>query len=309
GSAWARYINLLDTFRMPLFFFASGLVSAKLLTQTFREIWWKRVSFFLYLYVVWAVVRTVYGHFVHPPTIDPDWRRVLLIFVQPHDSLWFLYALALFSVAVWVVRKAPAWAVVSLAGVVSFAVSSGFTPLTHVAWVKTASYVVFFVLGIYLRRLTLDAASRLHLLPALIIVAGYVVVAYLRTRGWAVDTPGSRLLIGAFGVAAGVAVSVWLAKWKAFDWVAYLGRNTLPIYLVHFFPILAISVAVAALPRLQGPGVALIVPAVAAVSIGLSLLAYRVLRGVPGVFDTPWDKARLAGRDTKATSSQTSTTP
>ncbi|MGX9348907.1 acyltransferase family protein, partial [Microbacterium sp. KNMS] len=26
GSAWARYINLLDTFRMPLFFFASGLV-------------------------------------------------------------------------------------------------------------------------------------------------------------------------------------------------------------------------------------------------------------------------------------------
>jgi hypothetical protein len=76
-------------------------------------------------------------------------------------------------------------------------------------------------------------------------------------------------------------------RWPAI--LSWLGRRTLPIYLLHFWMILrlvsVLLVAAVAVP----PAIGLILPpVVTAVAIALSLGVYAVSRRVPGLWDVPW---------------------
>lgn len=282
---------MLETFRMPLFFFAAGVLAAKILTQSFAQLWRVRLSLFLYLYVLWSVVRWVFFQFV-PTTLGPEvsnpgsWRELLTIFIWPSSSLWFIYALAIFSTFIWVTRNLPHWVPIALSAVVSLAFTSGWVSTGNDSWDRMGMYVVFFVGAVFVRKITMQFADGLTVWRALGVIAVYLVgvAAFVTVLPHA---PGARLIVSALGVLAGVALATLLVRTgRWFAWVSYLGTRTLPIYLVHYMPVAGIAALLAtiATPPMGG---SVAVPILAAIAICISLLVYAALGRVHGVFDLP----------------------
>ncbi|HXV92629.1 MAG TPA: acyltransferase family protein, partial [Pseudonocardia sp.] len=98
----------LASLRMPLFFLASGLFAAGPLAAPWRTLLHRRVAFFLYLYALWTLIRFVFFSVV-PQTVNPDETSSLavlaLALVVPGPGMWFLYALAVFSVLGKLMRR------------------------------------------------------------------------------------------------------------------------------------------------------------------------------------------------------------
>lgn len=295
---WRSISDTVDTFRMPLFFFASGLVSVKLLTQPIGTILVRRVAFFVYLYALWFVLRTWYAQYVHTPEKRSWWGEVERMFTHPHSSLWFLYALAIFAIFTWATRRLPAWVPVLVSLGVSLAFSLGMIDFIPQSWTKTGMYAFFFFAGVHLRELALMFGSRVST-PAgaslLILYAGGA-IAWSYTSMPSI--PGARIALACVAVAAGIALSARLANYRAFDWLAYLGRNTLPIYLLHVPIIVTVTAALisgeASIPR---PWVALVVPAMTIAAIALSIGAYWLTRRIPGIYDAPWNRTTSRKRE------------
>ena len=288
---WESVMQSLETFRMPLFFFAAGLFSAKILRQTFAELWHRRIALFLYLYVLWSVIRWVFFQpvpFALTGNDPSDWRELATIFVWPSGGLWFLYALMIYSLFVWCCRRLPPWVPLGVSIAVSLLFSSRIFDIDNDAWIKVGSYGAFFVIAVYAKDRTLAAAERLSTVTAigLVVLYGVLAAAYqvLDLR----EVFGARFLVSVGGVAAGVALSVLLVRLGRFQWLSWLGQHTLPIYLVHYLPIAAVAALLVAtgvtLPGILG---AVAVPALAAAAIAVSLLIDRLLRNVHGVFDLP----------------------
>lgn len=297
---WPRLMPMLETFRMPLFFFAAGILAAKILAQSFAQLWRVRLSLFLYLYVLWSVVRWVFFQFV-PTTLGPDvsnpgsWRELATIFIWPSSSLWFIYALAIFSTYIWVTRNLPHWVPISLSALSSLAFTSGWISTGNDSWDRMGMYVFFFVGAVFARKITMQFADRLTVWRAFGAIAVYLVgvAAFVTVLG---HTPGARLVVSTLGVIAGIALATLLVRaGRWFAWVNYLGTKTLPIYLVHYMPVAGIAALLATLttPPL---GASVAVPILAAIAICISLLVYAALRRVPGVFDLPKFSRRTSAK-------------
>lgn len=304
-GGWLTFMKVLETFRMPLFFFAAGIFSAKILTQSFRDLWQRRLLLFVYLYVLWSLIRFVY--FLVCPWVlvnsNPgNWQEFVVFPVLPGGGLWFLYALALFSLFVWVFRKVWWWFPVGISVVVSVLVGSGVVPVDNASWLKTGTYMAFFVGSVYLRDATLRFAAWLPAWLAIILVASYAVAG---PAFWVLDPlhtiPGVRFVVSVIGVAAGVAVSVVLARIRSVRLLPYLGTQTLPIYLVHYFVIATFAAGLAVTGTTFSGLTALVaVPALAAGAIAISLIIARFCRPVRGVFDLPGWLSPRASRNLPA---------
>lgn len=294
AGLWEPLVLMLETFRMPAFFFVSGLVSASVLTRPSRTIWIHRIAFFAYLYVLWAVLQTVILAATNGGLTSKMWLELSGLLVRPHDSLWFLYALVVFTAFVWAMRTTPAWVPLATSFAVSILFLSNLVltgPVTFIPmpWMKLGSYTFFFVVGVYMRSWVLDHAARVGALSAVALIGAYVVIA----PAWYVtpvrDLAITRGLVSVLGVAAGLALAVLLARARGFRWLEHLGRNTLPIYVLHLLVIVPTVRVLEAAGYMAGRVEALaLAPLLAAVSIVVSLAAYRALRRVPGLFTAPW---------------------
>lgn len=301
---WPGIIYSLETLRMPLFFFAAGLFAAKILTQTFAQLWAKRLSLFLYLYALWSVIRWAFFQFVPfvlPGSDASDWRELAGAFVWPAGGLWFIYALVIYSAFVWITRGLPAWAPIGASIAVSVVFSSGLVSIPNDAWMKVGSYAAFFVVAVHVKSWALTLASRITPAIALALLGIYAALAVAYQVLDLRDIAGLRLVVSIAGVAAGVGLATQLARVRGLSWLSWLGRNTLPIYLVHYLPIAgAAAVLVAADISVPGAVGAVAVPALAALAILLSLLVEKLLSRARGVFDLPGPLPRRVSADVGA---------
>lgn len=289
---WETLNAPLETFRMPLFFFTAGLFAAATLGLPFRRLMNGRVNRLLWLYALWTFLLTLLFR-VFP--VDP--RAYLessnpltwwvFSFVRPNDCTWFVYALAIYFLLGWLIRTIPPVVQLGLAGVLSLA--AGLLAPWGATTQKTATYFVFFLLAVHLGPAVRRAAPAVRWPATLALLGGYAAAAVVATGLHVVDLPGVRLALGLVAAPAGCALAVVLSRhrWPAI--LSWLGRRTLPIYLLHFSIILrlvsVLLVAAVAVP----PAIGLILPpVVTAVAIALSLGVYAVSRRVPGLWDVPW---------------------
>ncbi|WIM72207.1 acyltransferase family protein [Corynebacterium suedekumii] len=109
----AQINRILDPLRMPLFFLVSGFFSAKVFRFSFADLFQRRLWFFLVPYLVWGPVELwlkfrEYHMFDHSP------MPALSVYVDQltvgKSMYWFLYALVVFNVILWLTRKLPTWA-------------------------------------------------------------------------------------------------------------------------------------------------------------------------------------------------------
>jgi uncharacterized membrane protein YcfT len=294
AGRWEVVTAALDTLRMPLFFLASGLFAQKILHQSFSQLARKRLLLFIYLYVLWSAVRLAVFQFgtwtLHGDA--GDWREFVLAFVWPSGGLWFLYGLTIYSILVWATRKLPVAAVLAGSALVSLVFTCDLVNTGNVGWDKIGSYIFWFMLAVHVGpaiNAAVISARRWQLAAVLAIyIAALVLVS-------AFELPGERFTnapVSILAVSAGVGLSYTLSKWKAAGFLHRLGRVTLPVYLVHYFPIalfagwIFTNDAVRASIAPLNPVMPLLLSAAA---IAISLLVWWLLRRIPGIYTLPVD--------------------
>lgn len=281
---------LLDTFRMPLFFFMSGILGARAVTLSFPALFRRRLLLLLYLYVVWVVLQQLYIA-VMPP-VSPLGRLgglegIVELFVIPNANLWFIYALPLFFTAAWLSRTWPAVVPLILSAALAVAFGSGLLH-TGTAWDKMGKYLFFFLLALRAGAWVRTLAQRARWWQVGVVVVVYAACVAAAVKFELLHAPGVLLVLSAFAVVVGIELAVVLSRMAWFDWLAALGSRTLQIYLVHTFPMIAFAGLVVALGWVSPVWLAAILPLLlCAAAILIALLVHRLLRAVPGVFTFP----------------------
>jgi uncharacterized membrane protein YcfT len=269
----------LASLRMPLFFLASGLFVAGPLAAPWRTLLHKRVAFFLWLYLLWTLIRFTFFATLVPPGIDPDDSanplNVILALLLPGPSMWFLYALALFSVIGKLLRRVPVAVQLAASGVLSALAGAGLLEFDS-RWTYMSRFLFFFLLGWHAKQLIERLARASSLLKvaaaavACIAAAGGAVVLDVRT------VPGVAWALNCVAVVFGVLFAAWISRYVIGRPLVALGRRTLPIYLTHMLWLAAI---VAGIRHLDFPSVvAYALPVVITIAlVGLSLMTHRLL--------------------------------
>ncbi|WZH54481.1 MAG: acyltransferase [Nocardioides alkalitolerans] len=242
AGEWLWITNGLATMRMPLFFTAAGLFAVKWVLsdrRSWREMVNAKVLLFLWVYVLWVVLR--YLWFVPLPSSDETPApAVLLSRLWLPDGGWFIYVLALMFVlakAAATFRVPPA-VQVGLAVVASAVSADDAVATGNPGWDGLLRYTVFFLAAIHGRDLYLRAAMRISRPIGCGVVLVWV-VAYAGAERLGVEEEwGVGLALRVAGVCAGVALAVSLSFSAR---LANLGRSTLPIYMTHQLLIIPIA--------------------------------------------------------------------
>ena len=249
---WHDLTYALKPVRMPLFFAVSGFFAASAVARPWRSSW-RRIASGYYLYVVWL------GVYVGVYSLERDIpaNRVVSVadlfgeLAWAASSMWFLYALAVYFVVARLLRRVPPAAVVGAAAALSVSVSAlgieennRFSVLVH---------LVYFLAGAYyphvLRRIAALRLSGAALLGLFLAYAGAAAVVLYSGLPWSPTGFAASLI----GIPLGILLAVRASGSRVADGLAWVGRRTLRVYVLH----LIVLVAVVQLPLALGEGGAL----------------------------------------------------
>ncbi|MEW2012581.1 MULTISPECIES: acyltransferase family protein [Microbacterium] len=279
-SGWIWVNDVLATMRMPLFFTLAGLFAAKWATAPLAQLWDVKLRLFVWVFLIWEVLGLapyLLGQAVHG--VDINLRRELfdtaISPIVPRFELWFIWALALFFLLNRALRAVPAAFSVCGAAILSIVAFTDVLPLPSPSWTGVCKYYVFFLVGMFGRRMLFAYAARSGWALRTLIVASWLALALTITVFDLGSIPGVYPALACVGVLAGIALSQVLQRSTA---LVRLGSRTLPVYLAHT-PIVILVIAPLALVA-QNPLVRtaapLLPPAAAIVAIVLSLGLHRL---------------------------------
>ena len=274
---------VLELFPMPAFFLIAGLFNARAMSFRFPQLWKRRIWPLLYLYLVWSVIRFVFyvivpglnGELGELPASNPI--SLALAFVWPSSSYWFIYALALFSLAAWLLHRLPAPVHLAIAAIISTAFTAGLINAHNVGWNRVGSLYVFYVLGSLYARPIFAAMAKVSPLRTVAVATLFIAVGLTLVVLPVRWLPFLVLVAQALAVALGFQLSAYLARIRPLAFVANLGAQSLQIYLLHLFIIVPtaglLGLATLHVPRSVGAVLQVILVTVAIVG---SLLLAKV---------------------------------
>jgi uncharacterized membrane protein YcfT len=304
AQGWApeaaeRVSATLGTLRMPLFFLASGIFATRALAGPWGRLAERRVAFFAWLYVLWCLIQYLwFGLVAHGADLGSwpsPWTAVTQLWL-PHSAMWFIYALALFSVIGRATRAVPAWIRVGAAAALSAVVGSGLVHVDSYAWRAMGINLVFFLLGadasVGIRRAAAALSRRAAVGLAVVATIGFVALSIARRDPDMAAVPGLRLVTSVVALAAGIALAVAVADTRADRVPRWLGSRTLDVYVLHGL-VLALLVRVGTAAHLGELGSAAgtsFALATTAVVVVACLVTARGLRGLGAgwLFAPPW---------------------
>src|SRR5690606_5854413 len=233
GSAgYLHYvIGWATPFRMPEFFLISGLFLSQVIARDWLRFSDRRALHYFYFYALWAVLQIAFK--VGLGTGDPvaAATSVAWAVVEPYGVLWFIYMLAVFSLAtklLWELRINH-WLALAAGAALQLA------PVHTGSYVvdQFAEYFVYFYVGYALAPrifAIVDWAAR-HTVAALAALALYAVANTALVFGGSFDVrpdhvemgyaalPGLHLVLALLGSLAVCVTAALLAK---LDWMAWL---------------------------------------------------------------------------------------
>ena len=279
GVSWLHgFIDWARPFRMPDFFFISGLFLASRIDRPWRGYLDSKLIHFGYFYLLWMTLQVAAhapGMLAEggPASVAQAWAIGL---AEPFGTLWFIYMLAVFFIGAKLLRQVnPAFVLGAGAGLQMLHIDTGWLVID-----EFAARFVYFYAGYVLAGAAFRFAAHVDAKPALPMLAALTLWAICNGAAVALgyaQLPGLGLALGFAGTAAVIAAGVLLAKTRLAAPLRYCGQNSIVIYLAFF-----LFMAAARMLLLRyAPHLNLSAMAILTTAAGVSgpLLLHRVTRG------------------------------
>ncbi|CAH0351837.1 acyltransferase family protein [Aquabacterium sp. CECT 9606] len=234
-SVLAIVLKLIYSFHMPLFFFLSGIFIAK---RVASGAWAFSKSSTIKLgkaYLIWLPVQmlmlSLAGSLANKPFNGQVFDYVSILW-EPKYNFWFIYALLLMNImsALVMPRLGAGIMIASCLLLYSLAQWMKLPPMFWgICWFAPY-YGLGIIFGLHPVKLNINRLTLI--LAAILLTAIWLYLAYeIRQRGialWALSTFGTA-------ITGSMATVLWIGgSGKAIsNLFAYLGREALPIYLIH----------------------------------------------------------------------------
>ncbi|MFI7585442.1 acyltransferase family protein [Spongisporangium articulatum] len=282
SAAWTTFHVFATGVRMPLFFAISGLLAARRVQESWRDLLTGRVLLLTWVYLVWEAVGSasalaaaqITGDHLYPLRMLESYLAVV---VRPRFELWFLWVLVMALLLARATRRVPVPVQLGVAGVASAVFFSDLVPQLNQGWDGLVRFYVFFLIGLHLRGRLLALGETMRPARAFGLVAVWAgLAAGVQWQGWD-GAPGVGLLVRLAGLVAGVALATQLTGVRP---LRYLGSRTLPVYLAHTPVIVLVVWGLTVWDTSRADGWAY-TPPVAAFAVLVSLGLHRLTRVSP----------------------------
>jgi len=294
--------QVLDGLRMPTLLMISGLFAVAVREWSWSDVVRRRAGPLLWLYLLWGVINLVIVALLFGGGLAEDLvRDLMLLPLRPHIRTWYLFALAVFVVLTWALRRVPTSLVVPAAALISvcaYAVwpNPGPGGGWH-WWLFLAQHWVYFVCAERGAELYRAIARRTTPVLASCATAAFILVGTgFWSAGWLYGEGSGRsalpaLLVAVLGTLASLTVFPVVADSRLLAWSRAIGRESLGVYVIHYWVLGAfvlVAARVLADAGVTGLGVVvpLVVTALALVTAFGMTLALK--RWAPVPFLRPW---------------------
>ncbi|BDZ51941.1 hypothetical protein GCM10025867_41820 [Frondihabitans sucicola] len=299
AGPWETPATLLDTFRMPLFFFTAGMFAQKAISRSFPELFWSRMARLIWLFVLWCVIWFVAFQFI--PLVGegqsaPTALSLALSLVWPNESTWFIYGLAVYFALAWVIKPLPIGVQLAIGFVIVELFGTKLIDSPNGALDKMGMYFLYFLLATKVSPMVRAWAPRATWRFTILAFVFYFAAAVSSAKFDFLTAPVVRVVVSLLAITAGCSLAIMLSRLPAFGWLRLLGQNTLQVYLVHFYPILlgvALLAPVASSLHVLAP---IVPPIFTAVAILVSLGVHSLTKRATWLWGLPEPLARLGRR-------------
>lgn len=234
-DAWSAFAK---PFRMPDFFLLSGLFLSRVIDRPWRSYLDTKVAHYLFFLMVWTLPYLAW-RLIHetPPdlTAIKAIRLYIYFLIQPMAMLWFIQILATYFVVTRLLRSLPGWILIAAAAVLMVTrVRTGFSPVDNFG-----VYYVFFLTGYLFASRIFSWADWVagHRRKSWLMIVGWAFAnAFVVSKGWSL-LPFWDMVSGFVGISAIIALSSLLADKEWMQWVRYLGKNSIVVYVGFYLPL------------------------------------------------------------------------
>lgn len=295
AEIWILFNKYLSPLRMPAFFFVSGLLSASAISKkSWRDVFSKKFSNVVYIYLLWGTIQwlCISGFSLNLMGEKLSAAKNAAYAASPAEfikllalsmtSLWYLYALAGYFLLSKLFHRQKVTLLV-LAILANYAAQFSLIP----GWgpASVAQNYLWFLLGAFFSAslITLSQCSRRHLW----LLAAIALTGIMHHALGSYKNPFYSLL----AIVGGIMLCRTLNERLNMAWLNWIGRHTLPIYVLHRIYIEVLGLSTLALARHYGwfshvwfsLSWALLLPVIAvSLCTSLSLLSWSLLNRGPG---------------------------
>ena len=241
-------IGFATPFRMPEFFLISGLFLSNVIARRWRRYADRRIIHYLYFYGLWALISICLKIGIFSGRPDQMLLDLAWAVVQPYGVLWFIYMLAVFSLAaklLWRVNM-PHWVVILVAAVLQM---TGYVSPSYLV-TQFFAYFVFFYLGYAAAPLVfrIVAFSERHWRLSLVGLGIWAIANYLLvfSPGYALHPaemqmglaaiPPVHLFLAVAGTFALCVMGALFVRSPRFEWLRWIGEHSLVVYVAFTIP-------------------------------------------------------------------------
>lgn len=252
-------------FRMPEFFMISGLFLSQVIARPWSLYGDRRILHYLYFYFLWAFLQIAFKVGLGTGDLHQAVSDLLSTATMPYGVLWFIYMLAVYSLATKLLYtlKVPHW--LALAAAVGLQLWETWPPYEHVGnatgiytFDHFALYYVFFYAGYVFapRFFQLVAWAQAHVAQTIGILVAYGLVEWFMVfnggvhmmprgieMGYA-SIPGIWLALAFAGSLALCLTASLLVLIPWMRWLRWLGEHSIVIYLSFSIPMSALRTVI-----------------------------------------------------------------
>jgi len=239
GWTWLHnVVEFAFPFRMPDFFLIAGLFLSKTIDGPLTNYIDKKVVHFLYFYVMWLVIQLFFVELDVLVANPAEWAsHVAWGLVDPYQTMWFVYMLAVFYIVTRLIRKVPVAIVFAGAALLQTFYHAGFETGWSVIDRFMDRYLYFFV-GYACAPVVFafaSAAGKRAIFTVPILIA-WGFLNWEMVRYDLHDSPLTSLVMAFMGAGAVVATGALLSRTKIGEPIRYAGANSIVVYLSFVIP-------------------------------------------------------------------------